>query len=405
MRVLTISAIYPNERNESIGRSVAFLDRALAKAGIRGITLFLRPWAPTFLAKRVKRWNHLALRNRMETSEGVTVVFDQYLHLPRRRRLDLSARFMAGRASQIMRRYGWRFDLIHGQSICPAGMAASLLSSRYRVPFILTLRDHLGHLEDSLARSGPAFARLTEKMFQGVKGIFAHGPAILRDLSRYVPEGNSVPCLLAPNGVDAKGIEELLASLPPPGPKGSGHIVSVGNLFRLKGVHENLRALKMVDERGFRNWRYTIVGCGPFRGELERLSAELGLRDRVTFTGGVPHGEAISLIRRGDIFSLPSWKESFGNVYAEAAVCGRPAIGCLGLGAELSIRNGETGLLVPPRDVSALAEALHFLLTHPEEGRRMGEKARIHIRQFTWERTAQIYRDGIGRVLSRELAK
>ncbi len=74
------------------------------------------------------------------------------------------------------------------------------------------------------------------------------------------------------------------------------------------------------------------------------------------------------MIHESDIFCLPSWAEPFGNVFAEAAVCGRPAIGCQGFGAELTIRDGETGLLVPPRDVEGLAEALAYLLTDPEQG-------------------------------------
>jgi teichuronic acid biosynthesis glycosyltransferase TuaC len=404
VRVLTLSTIYPNEKNDSVGRSVAFLDQALAKAGVLGVTLFLRPWAPVFLAKRVNRWQHLALRNRAEKRNGFTVVFDQYLHLPRRYRLDLSAWFMASRANRLIERNGWHFDLIHGQSIFPAGIAAHLLSRQHRVPFIITLRDHLSHLEDMLTEAGPSFPRLVEGMFHRVNGILVHGPAILRDLSRYLPEKTSIPFLLAPNGADVEGIESILASLPPPPPHGWGHIVSVGNLFRFKGIHENLRALKMVDERGVRDWHYTIVGLGPFRQELDRLSTEIGLKGRVTFAGGVSHREAIRIIRDGDIFCLPSWEEPFGNVYAEAAVCGRAAIGCRGFGAELTIRDGETGMLVPPRDIPALAEALYFLLTHPERAREMGDEAQGHIRQFTWDRTARIYRETMVHILSERIS-
>lgn len=401
MRILTLSAIYPNERNDSVGRSVAFLDQALAREGIHGVTLFLRPWAPVFLAKRLKRWQHLALRDRMEEENGVTVVFSQYLHLPRRYRLDLSSRFMMNRADKLISRYGWKFDLIHGQSIYPAGLAAYLLSLRHRVPFVITLRDDLSHLEDMVSKADPSFSNLVEHMFHHVSGILVHGPAILRDLPHYLPGKSSIPALLAPNGVDVGGIENILASLLPAQPHSWGHIVSVGNLYRIKGIHENLRALQMVDEQGFRKWRYTVVGSGPFRMDLEKLSVELGLEGRVTFIGGVTHPEAIRNIRDADIFCLPSWGESFGNVYAEAAVCGRPAIGCRGFGADLTIRNGATGLLVPPKDINALADALSFLLTHPEEARKMGKKAQRHIRQFTWDRTAEIYKQAINRVLSK----
>jgi glycosyltransferase involved in cell wall biosynthesis len=337
----------------------------------------------------------------MEEENGVTVVFSQYLHLPRRYRLDLSARFMMNRADKLISRYGWKFDLIHGQSIYPAGLAAYLLSLRHRVPFIITLRDHLSHLEDMLDKGSPSFFNLVKQMFNQVNGILVHGPAILRDLPSYLARKSSVPTLLAPNGVDVEGIENSLASFPPIQPHRWGRIISVGNLYRTKGIHENLQALRILDERGFKEWHYTVVGHGPYLKELETLAKAKGLWERIRFVGRVAHKEAIRQIRDADIFCLPSWEESFGNVYAEAAVCGRPAIGCQGFGAELTIRNGATGLLVPPKDVNALAEALYFLLTHPQEARKMGEEAQGHIRQFTWDRTAQIYKQAIGRIPSK----
>ena len=400
MRILTLSTIYPTEHNDSIGRSVAFLDRALAQTGVSGVTLFLRPWIPSFLARRAKRWRHLALDNRVERDNGLAVVYDRYLHLPRRHRLDLSARFMAWKAEKLIRRHRWEFDLIHGQSIFPAGLAAYLLSRKHRVPFVLTLRDSLRHLEDMRSRQRPAFFSIVEAMFRRAKAVFAHGPGILRDLPRYLPKDGSVRAVLAPNGVDVEGIREKVAGFSPSLPRGGRHLVSVGHLFRIKGIHENLEALRILDERGFRDWRYTVVGDGPFRRELQTLTKEWGLEGRVEFSGKVPHREALLKICEGDIFSLPSWEEAFGNVYAEAAVCGRPAIGCRGLGAELTIRDGETGILVPPKDVPALAEALLLLLTHPERARRMGEEAQKHIRQFTWERTARIYKEAIENFLS-----
>ena len=139
----------------------------------------------------------------------------------------------------------------------------------------------------------------------------------------------------------------------------------------------------------------------PEGRELESLAKTSGFGDRVVFTGRLPHREAIRMIHESDIFCLPSWAEPFGNVFAEAAVCGRPAIGCWGSGAELTIRDGETGLLVPPKDVEALAEALAYLLTHPEQACGLGQRARVCIRPFTWENTAKLYKQAMTQILTR----
>lgn len=401
MRILTLTTIYPNERRDSEGKSVAFLDRALAAQGVQASTLVLRPWAPHWLAARTEKWRHLAVRHRVERANSLTLIFAHYPHLPRHFRLDVSARFMAARAIYLIKKHRLSFDLIHGQSIYPAALAAFLLSRKYGVPFIITLRDHLDHHAHMLAQSGRSLRKMYDDMFRHVGAIMVHGPALQRDIPAYLPHYRDIPVVLAPNGVDLDGLEALLVTLPDaPKPTTVRKIISVGNLYRLKGIHENLRALKLLDARGLRGWFYTVVGDGPYRRELESLAAELGLQDRVRFTGRLSHFEAIREIWEADIFSLPSWMESFGNVYAEAAVCGKPVIGCQGMGAEVTVRHGETGLLVPPKDIEALAASLEYLLSHPEEAAAMGSRGREYIRQFTWEKTAALYREVMSRSLS-----
>jgi hypothetical protein len=307
---------------------------------------------------------------------------------------------MAHQAIRLIRKHGWEFDIVHGQSVYPAALAARLVARHFQVPFVVTLRDDLSHLsywyEHRRARA------LFEPMFGSASAVFVHGPSLLRDIPKFIPPGAHPETLMAPNGVDIEGIQAILDSLKPAPHHLCGDIVSVGNLYRFKGIHENLRALRVLNERGLKGWRYTVVGDGPYRKELEALAKELALEPQVTFIGAVPHEEAIRFIKYSDIFCLPSWREPFGNVYAEASVCGRPSIGCKGLGGELTIRDGETGLLVPPKDVDALACALAFLLSHPERAREMGQSAQEHIQQFTWERTARLYKTTIVNILSLE---
>jgi len=91
-----------------------------------------------------------------------------------------------------------------------------------------------------------------------------------------------------------------------------------------------------------------------------------------------------------DIFSLLSWREGFGVVYLEAMAHGKPVIGCQGEGIEDVIAHGKNGLLVKPRDIDSLVEALDFLLSHPEEAKAMGERARkLVLENYTWEKNAE----------------
>lgn len=399
MRVLSLTTIYPNEQFSAEGRSVAMLDAHLAKLGVEGTTLVLKPWIPNALARRRASWQHTATRARVEQREGYRVIFSHYLHVPMRFSLELCVRFMALQAKRLVRRYGVEFEIVHGQSIYPPAVAAQRVADEFGVPFVITLRDDLSHLRDlyELRQARGLFA----PMFEKVGAIFAHGPAIVREMPEYLPPNAHPPVLLAANGVDVAGLGAMIAGFGEPPPRPECVVVSVSSLFRYKGIHENLEALRQLDAKGLRAWRYVVVGEGPYRTELEELARQYGLADRVEFRGRLAHGEAIRAIWDADFFCLPSWGEPFGNVYAEAALCGRAAIGCRGYGAEITIRDKETGLLVVPRDAEDLARALEILMTQPDARRAMGERAREHIKQFTWDKTAELYRAQLERVAAR----
>ena len=406
MQVLSVTTIYPNESTKSEGRSVYFLDQALSKLGTAGQTLVLKPWAPRWLARRIPHLQHLAVAPRQVQHAGFHVNFSNYLHLPgrlpllHRYRFWFNAMQMASQALRVIERHNLQFDIVHGQSIYPAALVAHIIASRRKVPFVITLRDHLCHLDALFARADRALRFRYRKMFEQVDAVFVHGPSLLADVQKIIPAEKKVPIHMATNGVDFEGIDRILSSLQSNNHRFDGQIVSVGNLFRFKGIHENLHALKRLQDKNIRAWHYTIVGDGPYRKELEKLTVALGLQEKVSFKGKQPFEKTIRLISEADIFSLPSWEEPFGNVYAEAAMCRKPAIGCLGQGAAVTILHEVSGLLVPPRNVEATADALEYLLTHPEQARQMGQNARRHVQQFTWERTATIYQDVMTGVLS-----
>jgi glycosyltransferase involved in cell wall biosynthesis len=227
------------------------------------------------------------------------------------------------------------------------------------------------------------------EMLERASAIVAVGTPLERFARTIMPGGHDAKVTVIPNGVDLEKIQAAMTRAPR---AASGtELISVANLWKLKGIDYTLRALAELDRRGMRDWRYTIVGDGPERRALETLARESGLSGRVSFRGALDHRQALEAIAQSDIFVLPSWNEAFGLVYLEAMACGKPVIGCRGQGAQDLLAEARTGLLVEPKDVSSLAAALACLLRDPALGREMGLAGRRAAHNFTWNACAERY--------------
>jgi len=124
------------------------------------------------------------------------------------------------------------------------------------------------------------------------------------------------------------------------------------------------------------NARLWVVGDGTARADLELRASELGTCG-VEFLGRISDDELSSLYRRASAFAMPSQQEGFGLVYAEAMWHGLPCIGSSADAAKEVIRSGETGIIVPYGDSTALADALIRLLVDSDLRESMGARARI----------------------------
>jgi glycosyltransferase involved in cell wall biosynthesis len=159
----------------------------------------------------------------------------------------------------------------------------------------------------------------------------------------------------------------------------------LGRLKRYKGVDIIIRAFARMCDR---EATLEIAGAGDYRPALERLAASLDLADRVTFLGRVTETEKLTLLRRAWALALASPKEGWGITNLEAAACGTPVVASNSPGIRESLRDGETGYLVPHGDTGAMAAAFDRLAGSPELVRTLGEAGRRFAATFTWERAA-----------------
>jgi rhamnosyl/mannosyltransferase len=164
-------------------------------------------------------------------------------------------------------------------------------------------------------------------------------------------------------------------------------VLFAGRMVPYKGLDVLLRAFERMDAAAW------LAGDGPSRNAATALARRLGLEDRVTFTGEVPHDELVALFHACDVFVLPSITpaEAFGYVQLEAMACARPVVSTrVKSGVPWVNRDGETGLTVAPSDPGALRHALETLIADPALRTRMGEAGRARVAaEFTLDRMAQ----------------
>jgi glycogen synthase len=239
-------------------------------------------------------------------------------------------------------------DLVHAHWL-PSGAVASTL----RRPFVV----QLWGTDVELARRVPWLAqhvlRRARLTICASKALAEAARELGAAHVRLIPSGVEVPQLVAQEG---KPPEVLFA----------------GRLSPEKGI------LDLLEAAGD-GMKLTIVGDGPLR---DQVPGALGF---------VPHDELGRFYDRAAIVAVPSHREGFGVVCAEAMAHGRPVVaGAVGGLLDLVV-DGHTGLLFPPRDVPALGAALRRLLADEGLRRRLGENARERVREhFSWERVTEL---------------
>src|SRR5205807_594509 len=180
-------------------------------------------------------------------------------------------------------------------------------------------------------------------------------------------------------------------------------VVCVSRLVPRKGQDVLIRAMPAIRRR-VPDVALLIVGGGPYRSELERMAADAPPHS-VFFSGEVSEDELPLHYAAGDVFAMPCRSrylglevEGWGNVFLEAAACGKPSVAGGSGGAAEAVVDGETGLVVDGRHVGQVAEAAAGLLADPQRARAIGKAGRARVeRSHTWpviaERLAEWLRE------------
>jgi len=401
MRVAVVTPVYPHAGSPVEGLFNEKHALALKKAGVDVNVILCKPWLPKQIASRWKRYHSLAHLPAGEDCSGIRVWNSRFVQIPLYMMPHLTVAGCAHALLKAIKKMMARgaLDLLQVHSVWPVGLASPVVAKKLKIPFVVTL-----HIQDDPQLYLNAVgSRLYRRMVAEAASLAAVGRPLASFLREHFPICTDGRLKIIPNGVDLSVVTAISATATEyPYKSLWGHILSVSNLWPIKGIDDNLKALAWLEKKGVAWRNYTVVGDGPERARLEKMATDLGIRHKVHLKGRLSHENAIAEIAKADIFSLPSWQEAFGVVYLEAMACKKPVIGCLGQGAQDIIQHEQTGLLVKPRDELDLAKALRRLLDDREFAQRLGELGAIRAREFTWDKNAAAYIELYNRILSRK---
>jgi len=317
--------------------------------------------------------------------DGIEVYHPRYISFPRAYFFEYSGWFyylgIRKTIEKIHREFP--FDIIHAHVALPDGYGALLADRVHKKPLVVTL--HGLDMATTIHRNDKCKQCILEVFEAANKVICVSSKLRKRCLEVYDHETKFE---VVSNGMSLDKIVEAPGQLREKY-EGKKVLLTVGSLYRLKGHDYVIRALPEIIER-VPALVYLIVGSGPEEDCLKRLMDELGLNDYVEFCGRKDHETVMEYMSICDLFVMPSWDEGFGIVYLEAMAHGKPVIACRGQGIEDVIVDGETGLLVKPKDLENLKKAMIRLLANRSLAENMGRRGKqVVLSDFTWGKGVQ----------------
>jgi glycosyltransferase involved in cell wall biosynthesis len=274
-----------------------------------------------------------------------------------------------------LRLTGQQFDLIHAHHPIAALAMKRIFPD---TPVLMTVHSSFEReliLNGRIAENGPEHRFLTS-----IYGELERKTDLLMTVSRsfadylgqYIQNPERVKVI--PNGYDEKRFKPISHD------NEVTQLVTVCRLVPAKGLDILLQACAELRQRN-RSFVLHIIGDGPIRKELEEMALSLGIYNDTIFYGYMLHPE--ELMPFFDVFVLPSRAEAFGSVFAEAALCLLALVGTDVGGISEQIENGVNGLLVPPDDPKALADALETVIADPH--------FRYEMARAAWNRAKKTY--------------
>lgn len=288
----------------------------------------------------------------------------------------------------------FRPDVLHVQCFSVNGAYATALSRRTGIPLVVSLQG------ETVMDDADIFERSVSLRVALRLGL--RRAAAVTGCSQFVLDDATARFGLPPgageaifNGVELSENDFRAVELP-----FERSVVCLGRLVEKKGFDLLLRAFPAVS-RDHPGVGLVIAGSGPYGARLEEQAHHLGVAPLVHFTGSLDRGQVNGLLRRAEVFVMPSRVEPFGIVVLEAWRAGCPVVATSIGGAAEFVRTGHDAMVCDPTDTTGLAAVVSTLLEDPSLRARLAANGNRRVPEFDWSVMAGRYRDVYERVSGR----
>lgn len=339
MHVMFIPSWYANVRNKVHGSFFKEQALAMQEAGISISVAYNEIWPLTLVGKV-----HEKPGMNFEVEDGLrTYRYKNYNFIPKSPLMfKVFNKRMDKLYKEIVKKEG-EVDIIHAQSSLWGGISAAYISKKYNIPLVIT--EHSSIEKGTYVRE--SYKPIIKESYNVAKKVIVVGSGLKKEIEKFSGR-NDVKVIHNLVSLDLFNIKEEKKNK-------EFTFFSLAFLEGEKGMDTLIRAFA----KGFKGEKSVlkIGGDGSQREWLESLASNLGVKDQIIFLGTLLREEVAKNMNECDAFVLASRYETFGVVYIEALISGKPIIGMYNGGAE-DIINDINGKIVPVDDVNKLKEAM-----------------------------------------------
>lgn len=312
----------------------------------------------------------------IQTADGVELYYVRYLSMSNAGKHCFNAQSASFAVRTCLNRILQDFvpDIIHAHTLMLDGRIGAMLKKKLECPLVITT-----HGSDTFVPFAAGETAELKKYADPADMVICVSSLLKRCMEEC---GVSAPTRIIFNGFRVAEHESC--------EKDPLAIVQAGYLVARKKADVTIRAYGKLLEK-YPNATLKIIGSGAEEARFRALSRELGLQDKVEFTGYLPNPVLLEELAKAQFFVMPSVREGFGIVYLEAMANGCIAIGTEGEGIADLIEPGKNGFLVPPDDPEAIVCVIDQCIQDPQWAREIAQQGHDDAVGLTWERNAAEY--------------